>query len=104
MTGKRQPERGLATTSKNPALGVVGLELPPETPIKAYFSNQGAPKSAPFKPDFDSLLELWDFVRQAWPELTPEDREVLVNVCRRSLARKRTRRLFLADARCSHVA
>ncbi len=85
-------------------LGGKGLELPPETPIKAYFSNQGAPKSAPFKPDFDSLLELWDFVRQAWPELTPEDREVLVNVCRRSLARKRTRRLFLADARCSHVA
>ena len=76
MTGKRQPERGLATTSKNPALGVVGHELHPETPIKALFLKAGAPKGAPFSQDWEQDADLQRLIA-AWPRLNPDFRRMI---------------------------
>ncbi len=81
MTGKRQPGRGLATTSKNPALGVVGHELPPETPIKALFSKPGAPKGAPFSQYSEQDADLQRLIA-AWPGLNPDFRRMIAGLAK----------------------
>lgn len=90
MTGKRQPERGLATTSKNPALGVVGLELSTGTPIKAYFSESAGAKSGAIGVQLGPEFAL---VRENWATLPEEIKDVIAATVKRGLNRVNTRRL-----------